>query len=229
MLDWRAAETRVAALSSAWHRWVQRPLFRVAVVAITGYLLAYSYKTVNETFAPRFDFALPLDAAIPFVPWTGLIYWSYFGLFLGGAYVIRPARFTRLWVGVLICNLTAYATYGLATAYVPHPDISFVQPPWLNDLYRGFYLLDAPGNTLPSLHCALSGLLGWNVRKHSPVWLLWAIAIAVSTLTTKEHVLLDVLGGWALAAAVQRLVVRPELDEARAPARADGLVAATSG
>ena len=205
--------------NAAWQRLVGFRLFRVLLVTLTGFFLSYSYRTINQQFAPRFDFAMPLDERIPFLPWTGLVYWSYYGLFLGGAWVIRPSLFTRAWVGVLVCNLASYGCYGLFTAHVPHPDVSFVQPDWLGNLYRGFYLLDDPGNTLPSLHCALSGLLGWNIRKHNRLWLLWALAIAVSTLTTKEHVLVDVLGGWLLAAVVQRTVVRPELDEPDEPER----------
>ncbi len=217
MSMFRSAESTVTDLNSAWQRLVQHPQFRVALVTATGCLLAYSYKTVNESFTPRYDFALPIDAQIPFLPWSGLIYWSYFGLFIGGAYVIRPAQFTRLWVGVLVCNLASYLMYCLFTAHVPHPDISYVQPVWLNGMYRRFYLLDDPGNTLPSLHCALSGLLGWNVRKHSPLWLVWAVAIALSTLTTKEHVLLDLLGGWLLAGIVQWTIVRPGLNATSTP------------
>lgn len=200
-------------LNRLWEACVQSRIFRVLLVTVTGIFLSYSYRTVNQFFAPKFDFALPIDNQIPFVPWTGLIYWSYYGLFVGGAWVIDAALFTRAWVGVLVCNLASYVAYAFFTAYVPHPDVSFVQPDWLGDLYRGFYLLDDPGNTLPSLHCALSALLGWNIRKHNKLWLVWAVAISISTLTTKEHVFLDLIGGWLLAAVVQLTIVRPEPDE----------------
>ncbi len=212
-----ARETTLERLNRLWHWLVGRPAFRVMVVALTGFLLSYSYKTVNETFQPRYDFALPIDDHIPFLPLSGLIYWSYYGLFIGGAIVMRATLFTRAWVGVLVCNLVSYTSYYFFCAHVPHPDITFVQPEWLNNTYRGFYMLDGPGNTLPSLHCALSGLLGWNIRKHNKLWLAWAVLIALSTLTTKEHVFLDLVGGWLLAAIVQRTIVRPELDEPDEP------------
>ena len=212
-----ATEALLQRLNHLWRGLVARAWFRVALVTLTGFFLSYSYKEVNETFAPTYDFALPLDDHIPFVPWTGLVYWSYYGLFVGGAIVIRPTLFTRAWVGVLVCNLASYLAYAFFCAHVPHPDISYVQPEWLNDTYRGFYMLDGPGNTLPSLHCALSALLGWNIRKHSKWWLLWALLISLSTLTTKEHIFLDLVAGWLLAAIVQRTVVRPELDEPDEP------------
>ncbi len=208
----------VERLNRIWQRLVAKAWFRVVLVTVTGVFLSYSYKTVNESFSPRYDFTLPIDDQIPFLPWSGIIYWSYYGLFVGGAFVMRTTLFTRAWVGVLVCNLVAYVTYFFFCAHVPHPDITYVQPGWLNDTYRGFYMLDGPGNTLPSLHCALSGLLGWNIRKHNKLWLAWALLISLSTLTTKEHVFLDLVAGWLLAAVVQRTIVRPELDEPDEPA-----------
>ena len=216
-------EKLIVRLNHIWQRLIAQTWFRVALVVATGFFLSYSYKTVNETFVPRYSFALAIDDHIPFLPLSGLVYWSYYGLFVGGAIVMRTTLFTRAWVGVLVCNLTSYVAYYFFCAHVPHPDISFVQPDWLNDMYRGFYMVDGPGNTLPSLHCALSGLLGWNIRKHSKLWLVWALLISISTLTTKEHVLLDLVGGWLLAAIVQRTIVRPELDEPDEPEETEAL------
>ncbi len=213
----QSPETTLERLNRWWSWLVAKALFRLVLVTLTGFFLSYSYKEVNETFRPCYDFSLPIDNYIPFWPLSGLVYWSYYGLFVGGAIVVRPTLFTRAWVGVLVCNLSSYVAYFFFCAHVPHPDITFVQPEWLAGMYRDFYMLDGPGNTLPSLHCALSALLGWNIRKHSKWWLFWAFAISLSTLTTKEHVFLDLVAGWLLAAVVQRTVVRPELDEPDEP------------
>ena len=206
-------EDALAWANRVWWRLAQSRVFRLILVLWTGIFLSYSYRTVNQYSTPKYDFALRIDDYIPFMPWTGLVYWSYYGLFVGGAWVVNPKRFTRMWVGVLVCNLVSYACYIPFTAHVPHPDVTFVQPEWLGDMYRGFYNLDGPGNTLPSLHCALSAILGWNIRKHHWGWLLWALAISLSTLTTKEHVALDLVAGWLLAAIVQRTIVRPEEED----------------
>lgn len=204
----------LARFNVLWDRLVHTRSFRLALVLATGIMLSYSYKTVNQYCAPKFDFALPIDDHILFYPWTGLVYWSYYGLFIGGAWVVNPKLFTRMWVGVLVANLVSYALYVPFTAYVHHPDVTFVEPEWLGDMYRDFYNLDGPGNTMPSLHCALSAILGWNIRKHHWGWMVWAMAICVSTLTTKEHVILDVFAGWLLAYAVQRWIVRPDAEPA---------------
>lgn len=212
-----ATERLLERLNRLWSAALQLAWFRVTLVVATGAYLSLSYRVVNALTVPRYDFALRIDDFIPFLPWTGLIYWSYFFLFVAAAVVIAPHRLGRLWVGVLTANLTAYGCYVLWTAHVPHPSVAHVEPAWLRAAWQWFYTQDGPGNTLPSLHCALSALLGWNLRHRHRGWLLWAVAIAVSTLTTKEHVFLDLVAGWALAAMIQRAIVRPELaDKAHA-------------
>ena len=99
-------------------------------------------------------------------------------------------------------------------------------PPYPVDttLYPAFAViqgLDAPGNACPSLHVATAAF--------SAIWLdrllrelgaevatracngLWLLAIAWSTLATKQHVALDVLAGLllGLAFALPSLRLRP--------------------
>jgi membrane-associated phospholipid phosphatase len=69
---------------------------------------------------------------------------------------------------------------------------------------------DTPANCFPSLHVALaavSGVLLWR-RGWRLAAVLWPCAIAVSTLTTKQHVAWDIPGGLALAAVAWALVPR---------------------
>ena len=71
---------------------------------------------------------------------------------------------------------------------------------------------DVGGNAFPSLHVAFAVfsavLLGRQLRSvHAPAWtrwmnVLWAFGIVYSTLATRQHVLLDVLGGALLAGFV---------------------------
>ena len=65
---------------------------------------------------------------------------------------------------------------------------------------------DTPSSCLPSLHVAISfasALLVWRERKRI-FWALlaWSLVIAASTLTTKQHYLIDVLSGALLAVLV---------------------------
>jgi hypothetical protein len=65
--------------------------------------------------------------------------------------------------------------------------------------------IDHPTSCLPSLHissCYLSAFVFLDEQK-SKFWFffLWATAIGISTLTTKQHYLIDVIAGLAVAYA----------------------------
>jgi membrane-associated phospholipid phosphatase len=73
--------------------------------------------------------------------------------------------------------------------------------------YSVFFRLretDTPANCCPSLHVSsvyLSSLLFLHDRKRMfPFFFTWGTAIAVSTLTTKQHYFIDVITGLIMAA-----------------------------
>ena len=75
-----------------------------------------------------------------------------------------------------------------------------------NQLALWLYSIDAADNLFPSIHCLVSWFcyLGIRGRKEIPVWYqrvsaVLAILVFVSTLLTKQHVLVDVAGGILLA------------------------------
>ena len=75
------------------------------------------------------------------------------------------------------------------------------------DLLAGWlYSIDAADNLFPSIHCLVSWFCFIAIRKNEkiPLWYrvfscIMAVAVFVSTLTTKQHVLVDVAGGVILA------------------------------
>lgn len=99
-------------------------------------------------------------------------------------------------------------------------------PPYAIDVgrYPGFHLiqgLDAAGNACPSLHVATAAFsavwldrllseIGTGARMRLANW-AWFVAIAWSTMATKQHVALDVLAGCALGVgfAMVSLWARP--------------------
>ena len=68
------------------------------------------------------------------------------------------------------------------------------------------YSLDLPLNCFPSMHVSLVFLGLFVVGKFRPdlfrYYLVWAVAIALSTLLVKQHYILDVLGGCVLGLVV---------------------------
>ena len=68
------------------------------------------------------------------------------------------------------------------------------------------YMIDTPDGLFPSIHCLVSWFcwIGVRSREDLPPALKWfafvfAVLICISTVTVKQHVIVDVLGGVILA------------------------------
>lgn len=76
---------------------------------------------------------------------------------------------------------------------------------WVS-LLQAVYKMDAPTNLFPSIHCLVSwfSFIGIRGRKSVPkayrvFSCLFAILVCVSTQVTKQHYIVDVFGGIAIA------------------------------
>ena len=163
----------------------------------------------------HFDFALPVDSTIPLIPWTIVI---YYGCFLPwGLHYICVAKLgnrnTRQFYAADFLIKSVSFLFFLCLPTVMHrPEVTGTG--FWNDAIRFLYWMDKPYNLFPSIHCSVSWLCWISVRKNTqvPKWyryfaLIAAIAVCLSTLTTRQHVLVDIAGGllvaevcWALAA-----------------------------
>lgn len=154
-----------------------------------------------------------LDRAIPFVPWTVLIYFGCY-LFWIMNYMIsvrqgRKAAYRFLSADFLAKCICFFFFLSLPTTNI-RPEVTG-DGIW-NALMRFLYWVDSADNLFPSIHCLTSWMcyIGVRGRKNVPFWYrsfscLMAIAVFISTLTTKQHVVADVAGGVLLAEACYRI------------------------
>ena len=183
--------------------------WKIALVATLIHGVLYLLPNHIHLFPPR---ELPLsavDRAVPFWPATVWVYWTDYALVFVGFRYCRPLGTTiRFVYALLTLVLVATAIQWLwPTTYprevFPIPDGT---DPVTAFLFRRFREADSPASCLPSLHVAASYLAAFAVlhhdRRHAALLSLWATAIFVSTLTTKQHYVVDGLAGLALAAAV---------------------------
>ncbi len=181
---------------------------------VGGFLIAFSvfylYPNAFPLFEPRYLPLLTIDQMIPFVPWTFLIYTSdYLLIFLVVILLKRKEQvhaFARMAFGVLICCGLFF--FFLPTAY-PRPLYPTVKNFFVANAMRFIQIMDNPTNCFPSLHIALTGVATWAVRfvgrKTYLGFELWTLAIYVSTLTTKQHYFLDILGGFIVMGGIASL------------------------
>jgi membrane-associated phospholipid phosphatase len=203
-----------------WRVWLNQHgtgrLVSALVVIAAGIRL---YAWLNHYLPPRFDFSTPLDAAIPFLPWTFPIYWSFFLLLLVAAWRLRPEEYERSVRAVLWMMAVCFVGFGLFTAHYPRPDVQSIASGFWREVFRWLWSKDRPGNTFPSLHVAITVLGALRLRRGGQglLWLAWATLICLSTLTVKQHFVVDVLGGLAVGLAVHARVFRelaPQVAEA---------------
>ncbi len=162
---------------------------------------------------PRTDWSTRLDAAIPFIPQSAAVYLSTYPFGLSPFFLISETR------------LFAAAAYGYLIITAVSAIINVVFPSQvrrveeLNPDGIALMLLDRyqrlcrPYDNFPSTHVAYSVIvvgtffLAWGPGPGS-LSLVWALLIAISTLTTKQHYMADVVSGSALGLAVFWLVMR---------------------
>jgi hypothetical protein len=160
----------------------------------------------------------PLDAWVPFVPHAIVPYlslWFYVGIAPGLQRTFPQLLVYGIWA-VLLCMTGLAIFYWWPTAI---PPLSFGTTGYFGfDLMQG---IDARGNACPSMHVAIAFFSAiWIdvlLRESDAPALLrvvnwtWFVAITLSTLAVRQHVVIDVVAGALLggAFAIPSLVVRP--------------------
>lgn len=181
---------------------------------LLGYL-AFSvlYLAAGKLHIGQPEFLAPsaLDEAIPFIDWTIGVYLSQFALLFLALWLFddSPAR-SRTFYGMMLATMIVAPVFIFWPTEIPRQPVTGEDI--MARLWRALYFIDPATNNLPSLHVALAGLAAIRFAWAGGFWRWlgpsWAVMIAVSTLTTKQHILVDVLGGILLAAASYYLVRR---------------------
>lgn len=193
------------------------------------------YVLMPELFPPR-EWHVPelaLDRAVPLVPLWALVYGAlYLFLILLPVVVVRHDPLIRRTVyAYLLVWITAYLFFfWLYPTAAPRPEVVRGEGFAVWGL-RALYSADPPYNCFPSLHVAhsfVSALASGRVhRRLGIVATGFAALVALSTLFTEQHYLVDVIAGGVLALIAYALFLRgypsdrvPELDRRAAPALA---------
>jgi membrane-associated phospholipid phosphatase len=146
-----------------------------------------------------------LDDIIPFWPWTAWCYLPFYAAIFVMAIVgfRRRALFNRALGAVVVVLLIGAMGHLFIGAEYPRP---VLQPPYPNvsaAFMAAVQHIDPPGNVFPSLHVAHTTMLSLLLLRDRPVLgrvaLVMATMLALSTLTTKQHFVADVLAGYVLA------------------------------
>ena len=172
-----------------------------------GYHVVVAINRGRTMFMPE----LALDRAMTVQPEWMLAYGSVWIFALLPLFVVRdPALMRRFMLAALTVIGIAYAGFLAWPTVLPRPEI--VGEGFFAASLKTNYALDPPYNCFPSLHVAWAFVAALTChRVHRGVGvvaLVWASLIGVSTLFTKQHYVVDVIAGAAIAGAACLLLLR---------------------
>lgn len=204
--------------------WLERQN-KLALAVAAAVVHALLYGAPNRIhLAPPVELPMTwLDRAIPFIPLTLWIYLSAYLLVFAAFFLCRRPGSSARFV------LAFFTVVGMATlvhwvwptvyprALYPVPEEASPVMHWMVVRFRE---LDSPASCLPSLHVAAAFLSAFAVLgegdRRAPALLAWAALIWGSTLTTKQHYVVDGVAGLLLAVAVWALFyARPSASRSR--------------
>lgn len=183
-------------------------LLTIAFAAWFG--LCYGLGAWAPPYLPwRVSVELPFDGSLPFWPGAALLYLTIGPVMLLAPFVLRDLRGLLPLFAALMCE-TAIGVICFLLLPVDDAPVACCQPGWAGEVFRIADTLNLQYNNLPSLHVAFAFTvaMAYAPRASRPgAGLLhaWALAVAVSTLLTRQHFVADVIAGALLAAACWRI------------------------
>ena len=153
-----------------------------------------------------------VDNQIPFIGWT---FWAYVSLYvfivLAFWLVNEKKDYEAMVASMIFCTFISALIFLFFPTTVPRAALITDSEP-VRTMRLALYQLDPPTNCFPSLHVSFSMLAAIFMTKQKPqygsLFVMWLIAIMISTMTFKQHYLVDVLGGTLLAIVGYQLSVR---------------------
>lgn len=153
------------------------------------------------------------EARIPFIPGFVYLYLSIFLVFLLPIFSLQTKKIRALAGAFLTATLVAGLIFLIlpAESHFERPDIvsghEFV--------FEWLYTFELPHNLFPSLHVTYATLIMSVVAREesSPMMTsglgLWWLLLISSVLLIRQHQVIDIIGGCALAGGCYRLVYDP--------------------
>ena len=189
----------------AWPGWkhLRDALWRIVLVNLLFVVVYGGADWITAHRAHQMALYAPAELAIPLWPPAIVVYDSLYLLFCLAPFVLRTAAdFRRLALTASLMIIVAGACFLLVPAKLGFP------APVVTGPFQGIFevsdRLNLDYNLVPSLHVALTTLcvLAFWPRATSPIraaLVVWAAALAASTLVTHQHHLLDVVTGVGVA------------------------------
>ena len=177
-------------------------------LTILPYIILYFLLQSALVMNTNHNLTTDLDNLIPFVPEFIWIYHSMIPIFILTTVILiekKPVFFTAI-ASIIFASVIMLLFYTFFPAFYPrdgHTEASLSG--FLVEVTRS---IDGSSNTFPSGHVTFAWLLVFFIglsnfaQKYKwiqVIYILWALLISISTLVLKQHFIVDVFSGMALA------------------------------
>lgn len=177
------------------------------LICLIWNMIAYYGTRLINSGLPHHNMTMELDGKIPFLSWTVIIYVGFYILWIYNYLVAarqRKEEGYRFFSAEFLAKTVCLICFILIPTTNIRPEFSCNNI--ADYLMKWIYSADTPDNLFPSLHCMAAWFCVIAVRDNENVktgyrifTYLFTMAVFVSTLTTKQHVIVDVAAGIALA------------------------------
>lgn len=207
-------------MTATLQRLIAAANLRQALAAVFALLLGLGvFMGLQRLVTPRYNWVTPLDELIPFIAQSWFVYVLFFPFVLLAAAYASQEGFRALRNATGMAFAVGLLCFWLFPEYVPRPDIAALDNGFLQQRLGRMWQLDLACNGFPSLHVAVTCLACralWR-RPCKELSAVIGLLICLSTLTLKQHTLIDVAGGLFLALACA-LATQRQGNPARVPA-----------
>lgn len=188
--------------------------FRMEILALTltGWLIMYFFINRWEVaYQRRLDFGTEWDRKTPYLPLFAPMYFSTYIFVIQPFFVLSDARQFYImlisFIAISVLSSLIHATVPSKIERVEEVTIGGTSG-WMLGLFQKTC---KPYGNFPSMHVGLSvPVVAANFMAGGPAVgitiLIWGVLIALSTLFTKQHYIVDVLAGMTGGAAIFILV-----------------------
>jgi hypothetical protein len=151
-----------------------------------------------------------LVGLLPFLPWTIYVYLLFFPFLIVTGALQPPDRWRRLALAWSLASVASWTLVLLVPVTFSRPSLSGVDrvSAWVLGRVWG---IDSAHVTFPCLHAAVTWICWHALRDRGPRVRAWvfalAVAITLSTMTTRQHLLTDNAAALAIAWVCARAVL----------------------
>jgi len=174
------------------------------LIAATYFLSGYMLTNHFQLFPPTMLMLFPFENAIPMLSWTVLIYMTDYVYLLSILFILKDEKIDRFFYSFILLATIHILVFTFYPTVYPRGGWQLPLTSFFDYILHYIRIIDSPYNCFPSAHISICFLGVFFIKRLKkelfPFFLAWAILISISTLTTKQHYFLDIIGGILVAA-----------------------------